>query len=66
MRPTSSSETPPLSLLHRVARLAVRCCRSDWAAVYVDAVAVATAEAPGLRSARHVFADLYWPPDHVA
>jgi len=66
MRPTSSPETPPLSLLNRVARLAVRSCRSDWAAVYVDAVAVATAEAPGLRSARHVFADLSWPPDNVA
>ena len=57
------SNGPPIAILKRIVRLSVRACRADWAAVYVDALALATAEAPGLPSAQHVFSDLAWPPE---
>ena len=62
----SEPDDPPISILKRIVRLAVRACRSDWAAVYVDASALATAEAPGLPPAQHMFSDLAWPPESSA
>ncbi len=62
----SEPDDPPISILKRIARLAVRACRSDWAAVYVDASALATAEAPGLPPAQRMFSDLTWPPEPSA
>lgn len=61
--PTSAGTGNRLvSVFRRIARLAVRACPADWAAVYVGVSALAMAEAPGRPPAQHLFADLAWPP----